>query len=381
MRELAGLGNDVYIVSPTERRYGEKTHEIIEDNVKILKVKTLNIQKTNVVEKGVGTLLLESQFLKAIRKYWQDVKFDLILYSTPPITFNKVINSIKAGCGARSYLLLKDIFPQNAVDLGMFGKDSFFYKMFRKKEKKLYEISDKIGCMSPANVRYIVENNPEVDESKVDLFPNSIVPSDVETPSKEERNKLLRELGIPADKVLSVYGGNLGKPQGVDFLVEVLEENENRENSFILIVGSGTEYNKLDAWFNSHRPHNSKLIPSLPKEKYDAIVSVADIGLIFLDHNFTIPNFPSRLLNYLEFGIPVLVASDPVCDMGQIAEKEDFGLWCESNDVSRFYDKLNILEQAKEKREEMGRNGRRYLEKNYDVRNHLKKLLDVSESR
>lgn len=91
MREFINRDNEVYIASPTERRFGKPTHLIESQKCHILKIKTLNIQKTNIIEKGIGTLLLESQFDSAIRKYWGDIQFDLVLYSTPPITFNKVI--------------------------------------------------------------------------------------------------------------------------------------------------------------------------------------------------------------------------------------------------------------------------------------------------
>lgn len=95
MREFIKNGHTMYIVSPYERRFHQSTGIIESNGAKILKVKTLNIQKTNIVEKGIATLLLERQYLHAINKYWRDVKFDLILYSTPPITFNKVIQTLK----------------------------------------------------------------------------------------------------------------------------------------------------------------------------------------------------------------------------------------------------------------------------------------------
>ena len=96
----------------------------MEDNgIHILRVKIGNITKTkNLVKKGVSTLLLDYQYKKAIKKYLKHVNFDLVLYSTPPITLSSVINHIKKKHNARTYLLLKDIFPQNAVDLGMLSK-------------------------------------------------------------------------------------------------------------------------------------------------------------------------------------------------------------------------------------------------------------------
>ena len=110
MREFICHGHRVYMVVPAERRFHESTSIKESCGAQILRVKTLNIQKSNVVEKGIGTLLLEMQYQCAIKRYWKDIQFDLILYSTPPITFNRVISSQKKRCKAKSYLLLKDIF-------------------------------------------------------------------------------------------------------------------------------------------------------------------------------------------------------------------------------------------------------------------------------
>ena len=373
MREFISRGNDVYIASPTERRFGKNTHLISYDHCQILKIKTLNIQKTNVVEKGIGTLLLESQFDKAIRKYWGDVRFDLVLYATPPITFNRVIEGIKKRCGAKSYLMLKDIFPQNAVDLGMMKEGSFIHKMFRKKEQRLYEISDKIGCMSPANCEYVIKHNHEIDPNKIEVCPNAIMPVEIPVLSDEEKKVLLSKLDFPSDKTLYIYGGNLGKPQGLDFLLKVVEANEKRSDSYIIIVGSGTEYPKIERWFSSNSPKNSKLLSSLPKEDYDKLVRACDVGLIFLDPHFTIPNFPSRLLSYLENSMPVLLATDINTDMGYIAEKEGFGFWCLSGDLDSFMN--NMDKMTPNTIMSMGLNGALYLADNYTV-SHVADIIE-----
>ena len=122
LREFIRKGHEVYIVSPTERREGKKTQLIKEEGSVILKVKTGNIQKTNFIEKGISTILIEFQFLKAIKRYFSNINFDLIFYPTPPITFVKDIEYIKKRDNAKTYLLLKDIFPQNAIDIGIMSK-------------------------------------------------------------------------------------------------------------------------------------------------------------------------------------------------------------------------------------------------------------------
>lgn len=367
MREFVQRRHEVFIASPTERRFGKSTHVIEGNHYRILKIKTLNIQKTNVIEKGMGTLLLEWQFDRAIRKRWGNVHFDLVLYATPPITFNRVIERIKKRCGCRSYLMLKDIFPQNAVDLGMMKAGRFLHGMFRKKEERLYQISDRIGCMSPANRDYVLKHNPAVEPAKVELCPNALMPVNIPELSEWERMELLGKFGIPADKTLFIYGGNLGKPQGIGFLLQVLEANEGRTDSFIVIAGDGTEYPLIAQWFETRKPKNVKLIRQLPVEEYDRLIRACHVGLVFLDARFTIPNFPSRLLSYLENGMPVLLATDVNTDMGCIAERENFGLWCQSGDLKAFMANLTVLATEKETVESMGRNGKRFMMANYTV--------------
>ena len=374
LREFIHHGHRCYIVTPKERSTGEPTSVTDFPGGKILGVKTLNIQKTNIVEKGIGMLLLERQYLYAIRKYFANVYFDLILYSTPPITFNQVIESEKKRCGARTYLLLKDIFPQNAVDLGLLSKKSLLYKMFRRKEKKLYSISDYIGCTSPANIDFLIEHNKQIDKSKLEICPNSVELHEMEYFSKDN-SEFLEKLNIPSDKTLFIYGGNLGEPQGLDFLLRIVEANELRADSYIIIIGGGTGYAKVKRWFDVHLPKNALLIPYLPKAEYDKIVCLCDVGLVLLDHRFTVPNTPSRMLSYLECRLPILLATDIVTDAGRIAESNDFGRWTVSGNLEEFMSLMQYMSEDGNRRVVMGRNGYDFLMNNWTVEHTYNSIM------
>ena len=381
MRKFRDEGHQVYIVTPCERRLGLETSLVENNGVHILNVKTLNVQKTNIVEKGIGTLLIERQYKAAIKKYLGNIKFDLITYSTPPITFTNVVNFLKKrNPQAITYLQLKDIFPQNAVDIGMFDEKSVFNWYFRSKEKSLYKASDYIGCMSPANVKFVLDHNPEIDAKRVEVAPNSIE-------LKEERQELSdpgqrkaanyfirKKYDLPTDKPIFIYGGNLGKPQGIDYLVRCLEANKNRIDSYFVVVGSGTDYNLISEWYGMNKDKNVKLMSSLPKDDYDLLVRSCDVGLIFLDHRFTIPNYPSRLLSYLEYKMPVICATDVNTDIGKIAEEKGYGYWCESvkpEDFTALVDKMLASD-----RKAMGENGYQFLKENYLVEHTYNAIMN-----
>lgn len=363
LRTFVKHGHEVFVISPIERRNKKSTQIIKTSNATLINVKTLNIQKTNIIEKGIGSLLLEYQYLNAIKKSFKDIRFDLILYSTPPITFSNVVKYVKKRDQALAYLLLKDIFPQNAVDIGLLKKNSIIYNFFRKKEKQLYLVSDKIGCMSDANVKYILKHNPQIPLSKIEVCPNSIEP--VPNQRTKSVKAIIREkYGIPMDKIVFIYGGNLGKPQGVDFLIQVLDSSKSLHFCYFLIIGNGTEYPKLDTWFRDNNPQNAQLQKSLPKEDYDKLLTSCDVGMIFLDKRFTIPNFPSRILSYMENGMPTIAATDTSTDMGKIIENGEFGLWSQSGDIESFN---KNLEQFKDIHfiEKRGRNALIYLNNHY----------------
>jgi glycosyltransferase involved in cell wall biosynthesis len=357
---------------PHERSLGKPTELREKDGVYILGVKTLNLQKTSIIEKGVGQILVESQYKRAIKRYLSDVKFDLILYSTPPITFPNVIAYLKKeNPQAITYLLLKDIFPQNAVDLGMMLKNGLkgvLYRFFRGKETRMYNLSDYIGCMSPANVKFVVAHNPGIDASKVEVAPNSIVLHEKhleDGQEKTERYYIRKKYNLPTDKPIFIFGGNLGKPQGIDYLVRCLEANKNRQDCCFVIVGSGTDYKLISDWYDKNKDKNVKLNSFLPKEDYDMLVRYCDVGLIFLDHRFTIPNYPSRQLSYMENKMPVICATDVNTDIGKIAEENGYGYWCESvkpEDFTALVDKMLASD-----RKAMGEKGYQFLKENYLV--------------
>ena len=332
LREFVKNGHNVFVISPVERRNKITTHIVEEKNTQILKLKIGNTQKTNVVEKGISTILIEPLFKEAIRRYFSRVKFDLVLYSTPPITLFSAIKYVKKRDNAKTYLLLKDIFPQNAVDIGLLSKHGIkgiLYKHFRKQEKRLYAISDRIGCMSQANVDYVIKHNPEVNPQKVEICPNSIEAID-KSVNEETRISIRKKYNIPIDKKVFIYGGNLGKPQGIPFLIECVEKCRNIEKAFFLIVGDGTECGLLESYMGKCQQNNLKYMSRLPKDDYDTLVAACDVGMIFLDHRFTIPNFPSRLLGYMQAKIPVLAFTDSNTDIGKVIVDGKFGWWCES---------------------------------------------------
>ena len=366
MREIISHGHHIYTIS-IDSQYEDEAFLDSSYNIDILHINSDNSRsENNLIKKGMAYLRFGRSVPNAVKKYFSGVHFDYVIYATPPLTFYKTVRMIKQRDGSRTYLLLKDIFPQNAVDMRMMsasGTKGLVYRYFKRIEKKLYDISDTIGCMSRANVDYLLEHNPQISAEKVEVCPNTIEVMDIRV-TESQKTEIRKKYEIPTDRIVFVYGGNLGKPQDIPFIIQCLKREAGSTDAFFLIVGDGTDYPLLEKYVDSDHPNNVKLMRSLPRKEYDLLTAACDIGLIFLHHDFTIPNFPSRLLGYMQAGLPVLACTDNASDIGKVIEDGRFGLWCESDSVDAFHRTVRDMIDSADRRI-LSENARDYLLAHY----------------
>lgn len=376
MNEFRDNNHEVFVMYAQEERYKLPTRYFTSNDIKYLGVKTGNITKNrNLIKKGIATLTLDYHFISAYNKHLSDIQFDIVLYSTPPITALKTLNRIKNNCPqAFFYLMLKDIFPQNAVDINMLSDNSLITHYFRRKEKQLYSIFDYIGVMSPANQRYLVNKHPGLKD-KVEILPNAIKPLEFTF------TKTRKDYDLDEDKTILFYGGNLGYPQGLDFLIECAKKIEELENVILVIAGSGSQQGLVTQYIDSTKSSNIKYMGQLSYEEFFNLTQLIDIGLIFLDNRFTIPNYPQRILSYMEAKKPIILATDPNTDIGTIAEENNYGFSIIDNDSSKWLEKVKFLVDNPMTAKQMGNNGYKYLISNYTVNHSYHVILNSYNKR
>ena len=265
--------------------------------------------------------------------------------------------------------MLKDIFPQNAVDLGMMSKTGIIYKYFRNQEKKYYKYSDYIGCMSQANLEYVLKHNPEVKKEKIHIFPNSI---EIDFTGKTIFNE---------DKTVFMFGGNLGKPQNISFLIDLSRRLKGYSKAEFIIVGGGTEQGKIIEYVTNEKPANLKFNRRLPQEEYEKLLQTADVGLISLDPRFTIPNVPSRMQSYMKLKKPILAITDIATDIKGMILDNDCGWWCDARNLSDAEKIIKTICENKENQKKKGLNGFEFLKREFDVELNADKIEDFYYNR
>ena len=349
--EFLKNGHDVYVAAPN--KYSTKIFN--EGGIKVLRIKTLPLFKTSMIKKGIANLLLPYQYKRAITRYFKKISFDLVVMSTPPITLIETAIFIKKMYNANIYLILRDIFPQNAKDLGLI-KNPLIFNYFRRKEKKMYKMADSIGCLSRKNIDFVNIRNPEVNINKLHLLPNWTRVNETAILGFENKSKY----GFQ-DKFVAIFGGNFGLPQKIEFLIEVAEMIREKKEIIFLLVGDGTEMKKIKKMVLTKNLENVRIIDQLPRNEYLELLKGCDVGLVNLSDKFTIPNIPSRTLSYWSLKLPVLAAVDVNTDFGDLLESCDGGLWSVTGDVDAYISNLLLLYNNPQKRIQMGKNGYNFL--------------------
>lgn len=335
-----------------------------ESGLSVLDVKTGDPFSQNLFKKGLNQIMIGTYLKRAIKEYLSKDKFDLILYATPPVTLAGVVKFCKEKYQAKTFLMLKDIFPQNAVDLGMMSKTGIIYKYFRNQEKKYYKYSDYIGCMSQANLEYVLKHNPEVKKEKVHIFPNSI---EIDFTGKTLFNE---------DKTVFMFGGNLGKPQNISFLIDLSRMLKGYSKAEFVIVGGGTEQGKIIEYVTNEKPVNLKFNRRLPQEEYEKLLQTADVGLISLDPRFTIPNVPSKMQSYMKLKKPIFAITDTATDIKGMILDNDCGWWCDARNLSDAEKIIKTICENKENQKKKGLNGFEFLKREFDVELNADKIED-----
>ncbi|MCL6275537.1 glycosyltransferase family 4 protein [Muricauda sp. 2012CJ35-5] len=361
MSKFLAKGHEVFVVAPALNDT-DKISLNKEAGINVLRVPTLKLFGGGLIQKGISNILLPIQFKRAIKKSNIKLDFDLIIIPTPPITMISVAVWLKKRSKGKLYLILRDIFPQNGVDLKLMSNKGPAYRYFRNLEKKLYKHSDSIGCMSPANVDYVLEHNKEVNPDKLHLLPNW-EPLKEAKEIVEGEEELRKRYGLQ-NKSVAIYGGNIGLPQQLENIIDLAESVQDIDDLVFLIIGWGTEKEKIMGLANDKKLTNVIFMDSVNRNELGKILKISDIGLISLNKDFTIPNYPSKVNSYYRYKIPVLSSLDANTDFGIIQDEIGCGFWSLAGDTKAMKDNLLKLYNSESLREEMGLKGYNHMKDN-----------------
>jgi glycosyltransferase involved in cell wall biosynthesis len=365
MRELAdGLvskGHDVSVIASYPRHNldaktkGQELKELtVEGKVNVIRVKTPPHSKVNYLMRGLAQVMLPAIFFKAVKIYLKK-KIDVVIVYSPPLTLALAAEKIKKVYGARYLLNVQDIFPQNAVDLGIL-KNRIIIRFFEAIEKRAYNAADHITTHTEGGRNFLIEKKG-LPPQKVDVVSNWIDTTAFEI--ARATGDYRKRYGLEG-KFIFLFTGIIGPSQNIDFLIDVAGRVADIRDICFLIVGDGKEKDRLRSIVERRGLKNIKFEPFVPQEEYPFLVKEADAGVICVNMKNRTSVMPGKMLGFMASSIPIAAFLNKENDCYRIIEEAGCGYAIPADDPDKAAAIVRKMFREREKLALYGRGGYEY---------------------
>jgi colanic acid biosynthesis glycosyl transferase WcaI len=386
MRDLADYlsenGHEVTVCTARDAQLQEecKSFDIENQHYSILRIRCLNHRGGGFIHRGLAQLLMPFCFILGIIFRRRKTKFDYVIVYSPPLPLFAVGAFCKLFLGSKFIMNIQDLFPQNAVDLGII-KNKFIIQFFRFLEYLGYRSADVVTFHSPGN-RNLTVNNFEFIKDKSFVVHNwftvsqeggsGLLDLDACNFSEETRAAILDE-----NICIGIFAGVLGPSQGLDVFLNVLSEYEGAKKVYFIFLGDGLEKNKLVALANKKALSNVAFYGFRDPALYSNLLEKIDFGLASLNSANKTPVVPGKILNYMDKSVPIFGILNTESDGHDIINSAECG--CSVSASAQLSDMVVAFTEFLDNSQHlssMGSSGRSYLERNFATDIVVKELFD-----
>ncbi|WP_341714997.1 glycosyltransferase family 4 protein [Limnobacter sp.] len=335
-RELARQGHEITVMLPcAEQSENWRIEEI--DRIQILRLKAPATKEIGYIRRTVGEFLMPF-FMKAnlMKSPLAVEKWDGVVWYSPSIFHGPFASFLKKRSRCKSYLIIRDIFPEWAVDMGLMKRGGLPHRAFQLIARYQYSVADTIGVQTPGNLKYF-ESWAANPNKKLEVLQNWLGEA-----ANMPCTIRLDETHLAGRKIF-VYAGNMGVAQGMDIVLELAEKMQTRTDVGFLFVGRGSEAARLKQNAKTMGLKNTLFFDEIHPDEIPDLYSQCSVGIVALHPKHNSHNIPGKFITYMQSGLPVLAYVNKDNDLAQIIRVEGVGEVCESNQVSELHDMAERL--------------------------------------
>jgi glycosyltransferase involved in cell wall biosynthesis len=330
-REFARQGHSLCVMLPSHDQRDSWLIEEI-DGVQVLRLKAPRTKDINYIRRTIAELIMPFAMLWQLKKSpLANEKWDGVVWYSPSIFHGPLVSKLKKRSVCKSYLIIRDIFPEWALDMGLMGR-GLPYQFFNMVAHYQYSVADVIGIQTPGNGRYF---NSWLERSGRQL---KVLKNWLDKSVNVQCSIRIEDTLLAGRKVL-VYAGNMGVAQGMDILLDLAEKLQSRMDVGFLFVGRGSDAARLRVIAQSKKLDNVVFFDEIDPDEIPNLYAQCDVGIVALDHRHKSHNIPGKFLTYMQSGLPVLANINIGNDLTQLIRAQDVGQVCETNQL----DELLIL--------------------------------------
>jgi len=371
MRELAMefvmRGHDVTVIAPHPDLKNSSSMTLL-DGINVCYFRSGSIKNVGKIKRAINETLLSHHAWNAYKEHFNENPQDLIIYYSPSIFWGALVSKLKKLWGIPSYLILRDFFPQWAIDNSILKKSSLITKYFRYFEKLNYQAADTIALQSPGNLEWYKKSGKIT--KPLDILYNWAANQPVAIHEHYYRQKY----GLK-DKVVFFYGGNIGHAQDMMNIVRLAKSMINERKAHFVLVGKGDEVEIVRAAIEESKLSNMTLLPPVSQDEFSHMLAEFDVGLFTLHKGHKTHNFPGKLLAYMVQEKPILGSINPDNDLKPVVENAHAGLISINGDDETLLSNALKLLKDDEFRKSTGKNAHELLHDLFSVESAVDKIL------
>jgi glycosyltransferase involved in cell wall biosynthesis len=316
-QQFAALGHRPVVIVPSSMSHRPWMVERL-DGIEVLRVAAPPTRAASFVRRALAEMWLPFAMYRNVRKSpFRRAKWDILAWYSPPIFFGPLIWKLRLNSGARTYLILRDIFPEWAVDLGLVRKGPV-YLVFKAIAALQYAVAEVIGVQTPSNLLYL-SGWAQPPRRRIEVLHNWLAVTPDIGCSIAVGNTAL------AGRKIFVYIGNMGVAQGMDIFMELIQSLRHRQDLGFLFVGRGSEFAKLEAEKASRDLDNVLFFDEIDSLEIPGLLAQCQVGLVALHPDHKTHNIPGKFVSYVRYGLPVLARVNSGTDLEHIIEDEGVG--------------------------------------------------------
>ena len=286
--------------------------------VRIVRLKCPKIKDINYLLRTIAELVMPFCMAFNLRKTpLSNEKWDGVIWYSPSIFLAPLVKRLKCSSKCRSYLIIRDIFPEWALDMGLMGK-GLAYIFFKAIANYQYSVADVIGVQTIGNLEYFKVPSP-ASKFRVEVLQNWLaVEPNIGCSINVSKSKL-------AGRRIFVYAGNLGIAQGMDIILNLAERLNHRVDLGFIFVGRGSETERLRKTASDLNLKNTIFYDEVDPSEIPGLYAQCHIGLVALDPRHKTHNIPGKFLSYMQAGLPVLASINQGNDLTKLIGDEGVG--------------------------------------------------------
>lgn len=316
-REFVRQGHSLTVMLPSAELAQQWRIEDM-DGAQVLRLRAPRTKDIDYVRRTIGEFLMPFSMLRNLRRSpLANEKWDGVVWYAPSIFHGPLASALKKASGCRSYLIIRDIFPEWAVDMGLMGR-GLPYRFFDAVARYQYFIADVIGVQAPGNLSYF-DTWAQQPDRQVEVLQNWLADAPISGCSISIAKSQL------AGRKVFVYAGNMGVAQGMGILLDLAARLRTRPDVGFLFVGRGSDAAKLAADATNRGLDNVLFRDEIHPDEIPGLYAQCHVGIVALDPRHKSHNIPGKFLTYMQSGLPVLANINTGNDLAGIIRQENVG--------------------------------------------------------